>query len=188
MYQQGRRSPGFAIAEGFFDEKGAFRHRIIEIGVPTVGTSGRKLSQEQMKAAFKKEANSLYAYEFIDTNLENLDLKEGPKEEVHVLADGLSALRLPTEDQRLLNLDYSSRKYNYYPADHAKAGKPYYPDPKNPTKSILREGEYVTWDGVSLGYEQLAAIDIMSTRMKVINSNGMKEIGPKLLKKILNQK
>ncbi|MDO8657297.1 MAG: hypothetical protein Q7K55_01055 [Candidatus Levybacteria bacterium] len=175
---------GFATSEGFFDQEGAFRHRIIEIGVPTISTSGRKLSQDEMKTAFKKEVNSLHAYEFIDTNLGSLDLKEGPREEVHVLADGLSALKLSAEEQRLLNLDYSNRKYNYYPEGHVKAGKPYYPDPKNPAQSVLREGGYVIWDGVTLKYEHLAAIDIMSTRLKVINSHGIKEIGPKLLRKV----
>lgn len=169
-----------SVVEGYFDQDRRFRHRINLVEIITHNTANRPLTLEQMKAVFRKEVNHLYSYEFIDTVIaKSLDLKRYPLEEVHVLADGLGALKLSPEDQRLLNLNYSRPIYNY-----DSTGRPYYPNPEAPHQSVLKEGEYTVWDERTLTYPMLAAVDIMSTRMKVISPHGLRRFGPDLLRLI----
>lgn len=171
--------------EGYYDSNNRFRHRINLIKVITLDAKNNKLTLEQIKAVFLKEVNHLYSYEFIDTVLsEKLDLNKYPLEEVHVLADGLAALKLTPAQQKLLYLDYSQPIFNYFPQGHSLAGRPYYPDQKIPSRSVLKQDEFVVWDGKTLTLPLLAAIDIMSTRMKVINPHGIKKFGPDLIKLI----
>lgn len=170
---------GSAIIDGYTDQNGLFRHRVSMVRIPVINTGNQPLSVEQMEAVFKKEVNHIYAYEYIDTNLaQKLKLDKYPTEEVHVIADGLAALSLAETEQRILSLNYSLKQFNYNPSTN----KPYYPDPESNAVSILKEGEYIVWDKQTLSYKCLAAIDIMSTRMKVINTQGIKTIGPDLLK------
>lgn len=174
-----------ADVEAYLNPDNKLRHRINLIRVITSDTNNRVLTLEQQKAVFTKEVNHLYSYNFIDTTLaDQLDLSRYPMEEVHVLADGLAALKLTLNEQKSLYLNYSQPVYNHFPAGHPQAGKPYYPDLANLNQSVLRPGEYVVWDGKTLTLPMLAAIDIMSTRMKVIDSHGIKAISSDLFRLI----
>lgn len=152
-----------AQIEGYYDKDGRFRHKInlVEIGDRTV--ENQPLTLDQQMVLFKKEVNHLYSYEFIDTKLaQKLNLEKYPPAEVHVLADGLAALTLTPDEQRMLYFNYS---------DYDRQ------------RQVFSPGEFVVWDGETLNLKIIAAVDIMSTKMpvKVINPEGIKTIGPDLI-------